>query len=439
MKYDSVIELIGDTPLVRIDPAVHGLVNIDLYAKLEMCNPFGSVKDRPAWNMISSDIDGIAERGETIVDLSSGNTARALAILASMHGVSFKAVTNRMKVPEKRELLLLLGAEIEELPGQAECLDPTNTDDPLTRIHHLLSQDDSGYFHTDQYYNERNTQAHVRDTGPEIIRDLDGTAPDYFVTCIGTAGSSTGTATALRDHDPSVEVVGFVAGKSDYIPGIRNIDEVSEVGLFDPANYDHIESIESSDAIDGMLTLIRRCGILGGVTAGAAYAGTLRHLAEVAPQLTERKTAVFLVFDRAEGYLSYLRQRRPELIGGVVNENSVHRLTDDDLHAVRSVSVPQAQQWIEQDEPLVVDLRGSFAYAALHIEGSVNIVDNLFGELLEGGVPFGKKKPVLLACPVGEKSVRYAALLTKMGHADVRSLDGGVVAWRDAGAPLVSD
>jgi rhodanese-related sulfurtransferase len=87
----------------------------------------------------------------------------------------------------------------------------------------------------------------------------------------------------------------------------------------------------------------------------------------------------------------------------------------------------------------VVDLRSPFAYAALHIDGSVNIVDEVFEELLRGGPPFSRSRPVLLACPVGEKSARYAALLTRMGHPDVRSLAGGIIAWRDAGAPLVRD
>jgi rhodanese-related sulfurtransferase len=89
--------------------------------------------------------------------------------------------------------------------------------------------------------------------------------------------------------------------------------------------------------------------------------------------------------------------------------------------------------------PLVVDLRGPHAYAALHIEGSINIVDEIFEELVRDGLPFSKRQPVLLACPVGEKSARYAALLTRIGHHDVRSLAGGVIAWRDAGAPLIRE
>ncbi|UUU30357.1 pyridoxal-phosphate dependent enzyme [Streptomyces sp. CA-210063] len=447
MRYDSITEAIGNTPLVRIDPAVHGLRHIDLYAKLEMLNPFGSVKDRAAWSMAGPSLDSAAERGATVVELSSGNTAKALALLAGMHGLKFKSVTNRMRVPEIKELLLLLGAEIEELPGQSECLDPTDTDDPLTRFHQALAGPDTTYLHTDQYFNPRNTEAHATGTGPEILKDLDGRAPDWFIACVGTAGSSTGVARALREQDPEVNVVGLVAHKSDFIPGIRTIDEVHQVGLFDPATYDTIESVTADEAIDGMLTLIRRCGLLAGPTGGAAYHGAVRHLRTVDTELaeagvTERRTAVFIVCDRAESYLSYVRQRRPELLGRPARKNSAASLSEAEVRAEATViDTAEARRWIEdgQPRPLVVDLRGPHAYAALHIDGSVNITDEIFDELVRGGLPFSKRQPVLLACPIGEKSARYAALLARMGHPDVRSLSGGIVAWRDAGAPLVRD
>ena len=98
MRYDSITEIIGDTPLLRIDPAVHGLAHIDLYAKMELLNPFGSLKDRAAWNMVRPLLAEAAERGDTVVELSSGNTAKALAVIAGMHGLTFKSVTNRMLV-----------------------------------------------------------------------------------------------------------------------------------------------------------------------------------------------------------------------------------------------------------------------------------------------------------------------------------------------------
>ncbi len=439
MRYESILDTIGDTPLVKIPAEVHGLRNIDLYAKLEMLNPFGSVKDRPAWNMARAGLADAVERGDSLVELSSGNTAKALAVIAAMHGLPFKSVTNRMKVPEIKDLLLLLGARIEELPGQTECLDPTDTEDPLTRMYRMLSEEGSGYLHTDQYFNPRNLEAHRCGTAPEIIKDLDGRGPDIFIACVGTAGSSTGVATVLREHNPDVSMVGLVATKSDFIPGIRNIDEVNEVGLFDPANYDTIEAVTAQEAIDGMLTLNRRCGMLGGPTGGAAYFGAVRHLKAIDDELTERRTAVFIVCDRVESYMSYVRERRPELLKQPPRANSVDTLTDAEIAAAASVDVAEARAWIERDAPLVVDLRGSFAYSASHIGGSINIVDELFDELVRGGLPFGAAKPVLLVCPVGEKSARYTALLARMGHRDARSLRGGVVAWRDAGAPLVRD
>ncbi|MFB8175644.1 pyridoxal-phosphate dependent enzyme [Streptomyces sp. NPDC055966] len=439
MRYDSVTEAIGNTPLVRIDPAVHGLRNIDLYAKLELLNPFGSVKDRAAWNMARPHLAAATESGSQVVELSSGNTAKALAVIAGMHGLTFKSVTNRMRVPEIKDLLLLLGAEIEELPGQSECLDPTATDDPLTLFHRTLSEPGSAYLHTDQYFNPRNTEAHLTGTGPEIVKDLDGRAPDWFVACVGTAGSSTGVARVLREHDPAVRVVGLVAAKSDFVPGIRTIDEAHEVGLFDPGTYDTIEAVGSDDAIEGMLTLNRRCGILAGPTGGAAYFGAVRQLATMDAALTERQSAVFIVCDRVESYLGYIRKRRPDLFGRPRRPDSPADLSEAEIRAAPVIGVADAQAWLATGSPLVVDLRSPYAYAALHIDGSVNIVDELFEELLHGGLPFSRTRPVLLACPVGEKSARYAALLTRMGHPDVRSLAGGVIAWRDAGAPLVRD
>jgi cysteine synthase/rhodanese-related sulfurtransferase len=440
VRYDSITEAIGNTPLVRIDPAVHGLRNIDLYAKLELLNPFGSVKDRAAWNMARPYLESAAGEGAgQVVELSSGNTAKALAVLAGMHGLTFKSVTNRMRIPEIKDLLLLLGAEIEELPGQSECLDPTATDDPLTLFHRTLTEPDSAYLHTDQYFNPRNTEAHFTGTGPEIVKDLDGRAPDWFIACVGTAGSSTGVARALREHDPAVRVAGLVAAKSDFIPGIRTIDEAHEVGLFDPGIYDTIEAVTADEAIEGMLTLNRRCGILAGPTGGAAFFGALRQLRAVDAELTERQSAVFIVCDRVESYLSYVRRRRPDLFGRPRRRNSPADLSPAEIRSAPAIGVADAQAWIATGAPLVVDLRSPHAYAALHIDGSVNIVDELFEELLHGGLPFSRSRPVLLACPVGEKSARHAALLTRMGHPDVRSLTGGIIAWRDAGAPLVRD
>ena len=136
-----------------------------------------------------------------------------------------------------------------------------------------------------------------------------------------------------------------------------------------------------------------------------------------------------------ESYLSYLRERRPALFGRPARRNDTRSLSAGDVAAAPTVGLEEAQRW----PGLVVYLRNPHAFQALHIDGSINIVDELFAELLHGGLPFSRRQPVLLVCPVGEKSARYAALLTRMGHPSVRSLAGGVIAWRDAGARLVRD
>jgi cysteine synthase len=123
MRYDHITELIGNTPLLRLDPAVHGLPNVELYAKLESHNPFGSVKDRVAWGMLRDDLAQIRASGQTLIEASSGNTAKALRVLGAVYGIDLRAVTNRIKVAEVRDLLQLFGTEIVELPGLSECPD----------------------------------------------------------------------------------------------------------------------------------------------------------------------------------------------------------------------------------------------------------------------------------------------------------------------------
>ena len=127
------------TPLLRIDPAKHGIEGVELYAKLEFCNPFGSVKDRIAWGMIRDDLPRITSRGQTLIEASSGNTAKALQVLAAMHGIRLRVLTNRTKVPEVRDALELLGGELEELPGLSECPDPTVPNDVFGTIEKLAA------------------------------------------------------------------------------------------------------------------------------------------------------------------------------------------------------------------------------------------------------------------------------------------------------------
>jgi cysteine synthase len=303
MLYTHITELIGNTPLLRIDPAVHQLANVELYAKLEYLNPFGSLKDRTAWGLVKDALPQSIEQRQTIVEFSSGNTAKALAILASVHGLDFVTITNRIKVPEVSNVLKVVGATIDTLPGNTECPD-------YPYLEQKTQDDPDHYFHTDQYRNAKNYQAHER-TGREIFEDI-GTV-DYVYGGLGTAGSTRGVTTFLREKNPALQSIGIVAELGHSIPGLRNIDEMEELGIFERDLYQDVVVVDIPYALDGMLTLIRRCGVLGGPSSGAVYAGIRRHLQAQSLHWTHPMKVVFLVCDRMEWYISYLQQHRPDV------------------------------------------------------------------------------------------------------------------------------
>jgi cysteine synthase/rhodanese-related sulfurtransferase len=429
----QITELIGNTPLLEIAPAVHGLKNINLYAKLELLNPFGSVKDKTALSMLQNDLSEIKQRNQTVIESSSGNTAKALQVLCSMNGISFKIITNRIRVREVKQVLQVLGVEIEELPGQSQCLDPTDPNDPLFIVEKLLSESPGRYFHTSQYTNEKNVEIHYEMTGKEIAADLPRV--DYFIGGLGTSGSTRGTATLLRKINPKLNNVGVICCKGGFLPGIRNSDEMYEVGLFDRNLYQSVIEVSVDESLDAMLMLIRSCGVLSGPTGGASFAGALRYLREVDEGLAEKHNAVFLVCDRVEWYLSYLQKYRPELFGLKKRAESLSNLTNTQKSEAPVISVDSAEAWLaSQPYPLVVDLRGSLAFRGGHINRSINVPSETLEELTEWGVPFSADQRMLFVCPVGDQSRAFAGHYAARGF-DCKSLQGGFAAWRDAGKP----
>lgn len=433
--YKHITELIGHTPLLEIPKEVHGLQHIRLYAKLEMQNIFGSLKDRISWNILKDDIEEIGKEGKQIVELSSGNTAKALTVLAAMHGASFKTITNRIKVPEQKDILTLLGAEIEELPGLSECPDLTNPNDPLTYIVKQINEQPEKYYHTDQYFNPKNKAAHYEGTGQEIIDDL-GSAPDFFIAGLGTAGSSSGITERLREDNPDLETVGIVADKADFIPGIRTIDEMYEVGLFNPDHFKNIQVVNSQTAVDGTLELIRKVGLLAGPTTGSTYKGALEHLKTINAELTEEKTAVFIACDRVETYISYFKKRRPELFH--IEKKDIFNLTEDEIeNQGEEIGVDEVKSYIEEHSPLIIDTRGalSFQIGSIH-PSAINIPQHVFEEMFSRTLPFSKEQEVLLICGAGHNTKKFSALINMLGG-KAKSLQGGMAAWmRKHGSPL---
>lgn len=433
MLYKSVTELIGNTPLIEISKEITKLKNINVYAKCELYNPFGSLKDRAGYAMLKDEIQKLKENNMTVIESSSGNTAKAIQIICSMNGIPFKTVTNRIKIPETKEVLKVAGAEIEELPGLSECPDPTDPNDPVAYIERIVSENPNKYYHTNQYTNLKNPKVHYEHTGKEIYDDLGKV--DYFFGTLGTTGSSRGTIEYLLEKNKNLKKIGIIAEKGDTIPGIRNKDEMYEVGIFNKSLYDEIVLVNSDEAIEEMLVLNRKCGILGGPTSGAAFKGTLKYLREIDDKLKEPANAVFIACDRMEWYMSYIKKRRPEIFDSEIKRETIRTLTEEDMKYAKTIDINNAEEWIEKNNPIIIDLRGNLAYKNGHIANAINITDIFFEDLVDNGTPFSKENTVLLVCSIGDKSKKFSSLLNKKGM-NVYSLENGMTAWRENSLPV---
>jgi cysteine synthase len=295
MIYNSITDLIGNTPILKINPEVHGLKNFEIYTKLEYYNPFGSLKDRVAWNMLEPVLQDSILNQKTIIESSSGNTGKALAALAGMNGLNFKTISNRIKVPEIRMILQFLGAEVEELPGLSDCPDPNDPNDPVSIVRAMVNQNPAKWEYTDQYFNELNWKAHYQ-AGLELAKDLDRI--DYFFGVLGTCGSTSGVIKALKDLNYQTNAIGVVADAASWVPGGRNMNELWETSFFKKDLYKDIVSGNIQKAIVGMQTLNQKCGILAGPTSGLNYACMIDYLKTIDEVQTQKQTVVFIACDR---------------------------------------------------------------------------------------------------------------------------------------------
>jgi S-sulfo-L-cysteine synthase (O-acetyl-L-serine-dependent) len=429
MIIDSMTDLIGNTPLLKLNPQHTGLKNIDLYAKLEMMNPFGSVKDRTAWGIVKDDLEDLKRHNKTIYENSSGNTAKSLQAIASIHGLKFKLVSSLSKVDEQKHFLQVMGAEIQEIATANDCYDPSDPNDPQNILERTARANPGEVYFANQFFNERNPDYHQQTTAIEILDDL-GTV-DYFIGGLGTAGSSLGIIRKLQEKNPALYSIGVASNPSEFIPGIRWLDKLWETGLFSKENYSTLRSLSPTQAIDGMLALIRHFGVMGGPSSGANYQAALDYLRPIDGTLTERKKAAFIVCDRAEWYISYLQQRRPEIFGDLPKENSVYIFSSTAIRIIPTVSPQTLDQW-RQNHPqaLIIDIRASDSFNLIRIDNSINMPLEIFEKWIDNRNPFPADTPVLLVCAVGERSRHYAAYLNTLG-CKAFNLDGGILAWRD--------
>ncbi|MFA7275576.1 MAG: pyridoxal-phosphate dependent enzyme [Pseudobdellovibrionaceae bacterium] len=431
MIVEQMTDLIGNTPLLKLPVHVTGLRNIDLYVKLEMLNPFGSIKDRTAWGMIKDDLEMIKSKKMSIFENSSGNTAKSLQAIAGIHGIPFRQVSAFSKVEEQKHVMQIMGAEIEEIAGANDCFDPSDNNDPQYLIERTARARPGEVYFPSQFTNPKNPEYHRQTTGQEIVDDLGKV--DFFFNGLGTTGSSLGITLRLREENPDLETVAVVPETNHFFPGVRSLSQMWESGIFKREQYKSFLSVTEQEAIDGMLELNRRCGVLCGVTAGASYMGALNYLRKIDGALNVRKTAVFIACDRMEWNISYLRERRPEIFAEPEKEHSLSCFTEEssvptDTH---DITPENFDDFIAADKKtVVVDIRTAQSFQLVCIPMSMNMPLDLFRKWIDGQNPFEERARVVLVCAVGEKSRYYAAYLRSIG-CEAYSLKGGIMAWRD--------
>ena len=293
-RHSSVLDMIGNTPVVDVsvlspNPAVR------IYAKMEMQNPFGSVKDRVAKAMIeSAERDGLLRPGQTILEPSSGNTGIALAAIAQLKGYPIKIMMPTSVSIERRQMLEVFGAEVILTPGEE------GSNGAVSRARALAAEHPEWFFPY-QYANDANPRAHYEGTGPEIVRDV----PDitHFVAGLGTSGTLMGVGTFLKEYDRNIQIIAIEPPLGERVEGLRNVDEGYIPPVFERWNgfelLDRKRVVRPLESIVWTRRLVRECAIFAGISAGAAMAGAAKVASEVAEGVI-----VFVVSDGGWKYLS---------------------------------------------------------------------------------------------------------------------------------------
>jgi len=289
-SYKTIANQIGNTPLVRLQ-RLPGVTSNTILAKLEGDNPAGSVKDRPALNMIvQAELRGEIKPGDVLIEATSGNTGIALAMVAAIKGYRLILIMPDNMSSERKASMTAYGATlilVTEKQGMEGARD----------LAQQMQQDGKGKV-LDQFANQDNPNAHYMHTGPEIWRDTKG-AVTHFVSSMGTTGTIMGVSRYLKEQNPEIEIVGLQPKDGSRIPGIRRWPEAYLPKIFDRSRVDQIMEVAQADAESTMKALAREEGIFCGVSSGGAMCAAL----ELSKQL-ENATIVVIICDRGDRYLS---------------------------------------------------------------------------------------------------------------------------------------
>ena len=289
-RFSDILEAIGHTPLVEI-PRMSPNPDVRIFAKLEMMNPTGSVKDRAAKYLVE-DLErrGLLHEDSIILEPTSGNTGIALAMIGRRKGYRVALVMPDNVTQERRQMAALFGAEVIDSPGAL------GSNGAIALAKHLAAKDDR-FVMPYQYGNEANPQAHYDGTAAEIVRDCPEV--DVFVAGLGTGGTLMGVSRYLREHKPGVRVVAAEPLPGENVQGLRSLDEGFIPEILDPTLIDAKYLVSNRDAIAALRELVFREGIFAGPSCGAVLVAAARE----AKQMTGG-TIVVLLPDGGWKYLS---------------------------------------------------------------------------------------------------------------------------------------
>ncbi|MER3403717.1 MAG: cysteine synthase [Armatimonadota bacterium] len=296
----DIADLIGYTPLIRLRRvAAHLPSAIELYGKAEWFNPGGSVKDRPAWNIVRTAIErGLLTPNKRLLDATSGNTGIAFAMLGASLGFGVTLCMPANVTPERKRILKAYGAEVI-------LTDPLESSDGAIRMaRQLYSENPERFYYADQYNNPANWQAHYETTGVEIWHQTEGRIT-HFVAGLGTTGTFVGTGRRLREYNPNVRLVALQPDSPLHgLEGLKHLETALVPGIYDPTLADETLFISTESAYEMVRRLAREEGLLLGISAGAAVVGALQIAERIAQSDYPHAVIVTILCDSADKYLS---------------------------------------------------------------------------------------------------------------------------------------
>jgi len=288
-------DLIGNTPLVRLCKIEAEVPGVEIYGKAEFFNPGGSVKDRPALNMIlEGERSGHLRPGKIILDATSGNTGIAYAMIGAARGYKVRLCLPRNVTPERKKILSAYGAEIVYTPPAEQ------SDGAIRVVKQMYAENPDLYFYPDQYGNDANWQAHFKTTGPEIWQQTEGRVT-HFVAGLGTTGTMMGVGRYLHSVNPAIKLTSMQPDSPfNGLEGLKHLETAIVPPIYDPTVADDAIECRTEDAYVMVKRLAREEGLLVGVSAGANVHSALQ-VAKTAPT---GSVIVTILCDSADRYLS---------------------------------------------------------------------------------------------------------------------------------------